>query len=324
MKKNDWIAIVSFVVALVLCAIMLGKPQLLQEPMACIALYCFMLFYACVVSIINLVSYRRVLINPSSEVERVHTQGLFDVALLTMIGSILAIGALLWYCYQYGWTVENINRILIWLGVLELPVLMIILLICYKVHGFKKKVDTILKEKLNPVITKSYWGFCNFILVSVLVVNVNSLFTVFTKEYLNIAFVADIIFMVSLAFVTVTLKEVILNELYQVEEEEQRYLYLDMLKGCENVIGVMLLLIPFTAATCIGFCGGLLFSAEDFQESMQIVLAVIAAFQDIILMFLISNHIRLLKTYVRLQTGATCFSAIESESKENQRKVKEI
>lgn len=82
-----------------------------------------------------------------------------------MIGSILAIGELLWYCYQYGWKVENINRILIWLGVLELPVLMIILLICYKVHGFKKKVDTILKEKLNPVITKSYWGFCNFILV---------------------------------------------------------------------------------------------------------------------------------------------------------------
>ncbi len=324
MKKNDWIAIVNLVVALVLCAVMLGKPQLLQEPKACMALYCFMLFYACVVSIINLVSYRRVLINPSSEIERVHTQGLFDVALLTMIGSILAIGALLWYCYQYGWTVENINRILIWLGVLELPVLMVILLICCKVHGFKGKVSTLLKEKLNPVIMKNYWGFCNFILISVLVVNVSSLFTAFTKEHLNIAFIVDIIFVVSLAFVTVMLKEVILNELYQVEEEEQRYFYLDMLKGCGDVIGVMLLLIPFIAATCIGFCGGLLFSAEDFQESMQTVLAVIAAFQDIILMFLISNHIRLLKTYVRLQTGATCFSAIESESKENQSKVKEI
>lgn len=74
MKKNDWIAIVSLVVILVLCAVMLGKPQLLQEPRACMALCCFMLFYACVVSVINLVSYRRVLINPSSEIERVHTQ----------------------------------------------------------------------------------------------------------------------------------------------------------------------------------------------------------------------------------------------------------
>lgn len=324
MKKNDWIAIVSLVVVLVLCAVMLGKPQLFQESRACMTLCCFMLFYICVISMIRLISYKRILANPSSEIERMHTQGLFDVALLAIIGSTLAIGVLLWYVFQHGWTMENVNRAFIWLEVLVLPVLAVILWICCKVHGFEKKVYTVLKEKLNPVITNSYWGFCNFILVSVLVVNVNSLFTVFTKEYLNIVFVVDIIFVVLLAFVTVTLKDVILNELYQVEEEEQRYLYFDMLKGCGDVIGVMLLLIPFTAATCIGLCGGLLFSTEDFQESMQIVLAVIAAFQDMILVGLIGNHVRLLKTYVRLQTGDTKSSAAESESKENQSKVKEI
>lgn len=313
MKKKDWMLIVNLVAVLVLCTVIFGKPQLLQEPKSGMLLCCFMLFYVCVISIVNFVSYRKVLANPSSEIERVHTQGLFDVALLAIIGSTLAIGVLLWYVCQHGWTMENVNRAFIWLEVLELPVLAVILWICCKVHGFEKKVHTVLKEKLNLVITESYWGFCNFIVVSVLAVNVNSIFRVFTKKYLNIAFVVDIIFVVLLAYVTVRLKEVILNELYQVEEEEQRYLYLDMLKGCENVIGVMLLLIPFTAATCIGLYGGLLFSAEDFQGAVQIVFAGIAAFLDMILVGLVGNHVRLLKTHLRLQTGDTSFSSVEGE-----------
>lgn len=323
MKKKDWMVIVHLIVVLVLCAVILGKPELLQEPKSGMVLCCFMLFYVCIISMINLVSYGRVLINPSSEIERVHTQGLFDVALLAIIGSASAIGVLFWYCYQYGWTTENVNRAFIWLEVLELPVLVVILLLCCKVHGFKKKVHTILKEKLNPVITNSYLGFCNFILVSVLVVNVNSIFRVFTKKYLNIAFVVDILFVVLLAYVTVMLKDVILNELYQVEEKEQRYLYFDMLKGCENVIVVMLLLIPFTAATCIGLCGGLWFFAEDFQGAVQIVFAGIAAFQDMIFVGLVGNHVRLLKTHLRLQTGDTKSSAAESKSEENQSQIKE-
>ena len=79
------------------------------------------------------------------------------------------------------------------------------------------------------------------------------------------------------------------------------------------MIGVMLLLIPFTAATCIGLYGGLLFSAEDFQGAVQIVFAGIAAFLDMILVGLVGNHVRLLKTYLRLQTGDTSSSSVEGE-----------
>ena len=173
MKKDDWIAVVSLLVLLVLCAIMLGKPQLLQEPKSCVVLFCFMFFYACVVGIINFVGYRKVLASTSSEMEKVHMQGLSDVALITIVGSVTAVGALLWYCYQHGLTEESLNRALMWLEVLELPVLMVILLICFKVHGFGGKVHTILKEKLNPEIAKIYWGFWGLTVVVELIVNVN-------------------------------------------------------------------------------------------------------------------------------------------------------